>query len=77
MTTSTPSTPGWLVVGGRDRRVRREKRRDVGVCHFGLTGLDGNSGVVHMAANVCKNLGLEFEPAYRLTVESGLLRGGG
>ena len=30
-----------------------------------------------MAANVCENLGLEIEPAYRLAVESGLLRGGG
>ena len=43
----------------------------------GLTGLDGNSGIVHMATDVGEDLGFEAELAYSLAVESGLFRGGG
>lgn len=46
-------------------------------CAIGLTGFDGNSGVVHMTANVCEDLGLEIELAYRHTVKSRLFRGRG
>jgi hypothetical protein len=69
MTTSTPSTPGcgW----------RSEKRKERGNVLDGLTGFDGNSGVVHMATDVRENLGLEAELADRLAIESRLLRGGG
>lgn len=38
--------------------------------------LDGDSRVVHVAANVAQDLGLETELADSLAVAAGLLRGG-
>ena len=70
MTTSTPSTPGGR--NESEAQKRKEKERRAGA--IGLTGFNGNSSVVHMAANMCENLGLEIELAYRLAVESRLFR---
>lgn len=42
-----------------------------------LTGLDSDAGIVHVAANVCENFGLESKLADGLAVSARLLRCGG
>jgi hypothetical protein len=39
-----------------------------------LTSLNSDPGIVHMASNVCENLGLESELADGLAISAGLLR---
>lgn len=65
MTTSTPSTP----VMGSDGGVSVRKK--------GRTGLDGDASIVHVAADVGKNLGLEAKLADGLAIDAGLFGGGG
>lgn len=51
----------------------------VGDSHSVDTGLNGNTGIVHVAANVSEDLSLEAELADSLAIGTGLLRstGGG
>jgi hypothetical protein len=66
MTTSTPSTPGLP----RQTPSLAQK-------YIVRTSFDGDPGIVHVAADVGEDLGLESELADGLAVCAGLLRGGG
>lgn len=69
MTTSTPSTPrdmmNMMLIWCENRKKEREH-----------TGFYSDACIVHMAPDMCKDLGLESKLANCFTIGSRLFRGG-